>query len=40
MAQKIRRSPFDLNADTGVDYALVATAAGAALVALLYLILI
>jgi len=40
MAQKIHRSSFDSNAGLGTDYVLIATAAAAALVALIYLILI
>jgi hypothetical protein len=40
MVEKTRRSSFDSNADLGVDYALIATAAGAALAALIYFILI
>jgi hypothetical protein len=40
MAEKLPRSSFDPTAGIGVDYALIATAAGAALAALVYLILI
>jgi hypothetical protein len=39
MAQKTCQS-FDPNADTGTDYALIAASVGAALIALVYLILI
>jgi hypothetical protein len=40
MAQKTYPSPFDPKADLGTDYALIATGIGAALIALIYLILI
>jgi len=40
MAQKIHRSSLDSGADIGTDYVLIATAAAAAIVALIYLILI
>ena len=40
MAQKTDPSSFDPQADIGTDYALIATGVGAALVALIYLILI
>ena len=40
MAQKTYPSPFDPQADIGTDYALIATGVGAALVALIYLLLI
>ena len=40
MAQKTCQPSCDQNADTGTDYALIAASAGAALVALVYLILI
>jgi hypothetical protein len=40
MAQKTRQSSFDPRADMGTDYVLIATATAAALVALVYLILI
>jgi hypothetical protein len=40
MAQKTYPSPFDPKADFGTDYALIATGIGAALIALIYLILI
>jgi hypothetical protein len=40
MAQKIHQPPFDTKADILTDFALIATAVGAALFALLYLILI
>jgi hypothetical protein len=40
MVQKIHRSSFESNAGIGTDYALIATGAAAALVALIYLILI
>jgi hypothetical protein len=39
MAGKILRPSLDSNADIRVDYALIAAAAGAALAALVYLIL-
>jgi len=40
MAQKTCPSPLDPNADLGTDYALIAAGVGAALIALVYLILI
>jgi hypothetical protein len=40
MAPKTCQPPFDPNADIGTDYALIAASVGAALVALVYLILI
>ena len=40
MAQKTYPSSFDPQAGLGTDYALIATGIGAALVALLYLILV
>ena len=40
MAQKTHQPPFDPKADTRTDFALIATGIGAALFALLYLILI
>jgi hypothetical protein len=40
MARKPYPSSFDPQADLGTDYALIATGLGAALVALIYLILI
>ena len=40
MAQKTHPSSFDPRSDIGTDYALIATGVGAALVALIYLILI
>jgi len=40
MAQKTNQSSFDPRADIGTDYALIATGVGAALIALIYLILI
>jgi hypothetical protein len=40
MAQKTCPTSFDPQADLGTDYALIATGIGAALVALIYLILI
>ncbi|OIQ76959.1 hypothetical protein GALL_413530 [mine drainage metagenome] len=40
MAQETHRSSFDPKADTRTDFALIATAVGAALFALIYLILI
>jgi hypothetical protein len=40
MAEKPHRSSFDPNADIGTDYALIATGLGAALIALIYLLLI
>jgi hypothetical protein len=40
MADKIRRSSLNSDVDIGTDYVLIATAAGAALIALVYLILI
>jgi hypothetical protein len=39
MAQKTYPSPFDPRRDIGTDYALIAAGVGAALIALLYLIL-
>jgi hypothetical protein len=40
MAQRTHQSVFDAKADIRTDYALIATAVGAALFALIYLILI
>jgi hypothetical protein len=40
MAGKTHQTPFDPKADIGTDYALIATGIGAALIALIYLILI
>jgi hypothetical protein len=40
MAQKTYKPSFDPQADLGTDYALIATGVGAALIALIYLILI
>jgi hypothetical protein len=40
MAQKASPSSFDPPRDLGTDYALIATGVGAALIALIYLILI
>ncbi|WP_256441536.1 hypothetical protein [Bradyrhizobium sediminis] len=40
MAQKTYPSSFDPHADIGTDYALIATGVGAAVVALIYLLLI
>jgi hypothetical protein len=40
MAQKTYPSSFDPMGDIGTDYALIATGIGAALIALIYLILI
>jgi hypothetical protein len=40
MPQKTYPSPFDPQRDIGTDYALIAVGVGAAVVALLYLILI
>ena len=40
MAQKTCQPSFDPQADLGTDYALIATGVGAALIALIYLILI
>ena len=40
MAQKTRQPSFDPKADVRTDFALIATAVGAALFALIYLILI
>ena len=40
MAEKISQFPSDQDADTRADYALIAAASGAAVVALIYLILI
>jgi hypothetical protein len=40
MAEKTHRSSFGSRSDIGTDYALIATAAAAALLALIYLILI
>jgi hypothetical protein len=39
MAEKTPQSPFDPDADTRADYALIAAASGAAIFALIYLIL-
>jgi hypothetical protein len=40
MAEKLQHTPFDPRADIGTDYALIAVGIGAALIALVYLILI
>ena len=40
MAQKTYQSSFDPQANLGTDYALIAAGVGAALIALIYLILI
>ena len=40
MAQKTRQTSFDPPGDLRIDYALMATGAGAALIALIYLVLI
>jgi hypothetical protein len=40
MAQKTHQPPYDPKADMRTDYALIATAVGAALFALIYLILV
>jgi hypothetical protein len=40
MAQNTYPSPFDPQPDIGTDYALIAVGVGAALIALLYLLLI
>jgi len=40
MAQRTHQSPFNPKADLGTDYALIAAGVGAALIALIYLILI
>jgi len=40
MAQRTYQSPFDPKADLGTDYALIAASVGAALIALIYLVLI
>jgi hypothetical protein len=40
MAQKTHQSSFGSRSDIGIDYALIVTAAAAALAALIYLILI
>jgi hypothetical protein len=40
MAEKTHQPPFDAKTDIRTDYALIATAVGAALFALIYLILI
>jgi hypothetical protein len=40
MAEKSHQMPFDPKSDIGTDYALIATGIGAALIALIYLILI
>ena len=40
MAQKAYPASFEPNADLGTDYALIATGVGAALIALIYLILV
>jgi hypothetical protein len=40
MTRKTYPSSFDPQADIGTDYALIATSVGAALIALIYLILI
>jgi hypothetical protein len=40
MAQKTFQPSFDAQSDLSIDYALIATGVGAALIALIYLILI
>jgi hypothetical protein len=40
MAQRTCQSPFDPKADLGTDYALIAASVGAALISLIYLVLI
>ena len=40
MAGKTHQTPLDSQGDIGTDYALIATGVGAALIALIYLILI
>jgi hypothetical protein len=40
MAEKTHQPPYDPDADMRTDYALIATAVGAALFALIYLILV
>ena len=40
MAQRTYPSPFDPKADLGTDYTLIAASVGAALIALIYLVLI
>jgi hypothetical protein len=40
MTHKTCQSPFDPKTDLGTDYALIATGVGAALIALIYLVLI
>ncbi len=40
MAQRINQASFDPPADLGTDYALIAAGVGAALIALIYLILV
>lgn len=40
MTRKTSQPSFDSNADIGTDYALIATGVGAALIALIYLVLI
>ena len=40
MAQRTYPSPFEPQADLGTDYALIAASVGAALIALIYLVLI
>jgi hypothetical protein len=40
MAQRTCQSPFDPRADLGTDYALIAAGVGAALIGLIYLVLI
>jgi hypothetical protein len=40
MAEKTHQIPLDPRSDIGIDYALIATGVGAALIALIYLILI
>ena len=40
MAQRTYQSPFDAKADLGTDYALIAGSVGAALIALIYLVMI
>jgi hypothetical protein len=39
MAQRTDQSPFDPKSDLATDYALIAVGAGAALIALIYLVL-
>jgi hypothetical protein len=40
MHQRTHQSPFDPRSDIGTDYALIALGVGAALIALIYLVLI